>query len=115
MEDRSVGSPRRQEMKSTPKLCLLFAALAFLAAPPDPAQGQVIQSTILGTVTDPSGGVIAGATVTVKNEGTSFERAIVTDESGEYRIAGLGVGHYHASGTAAGSEAVIRASVRWHA
>ena len=55
-------------MKSTPKLCLLFAALAFLAAPPDPAQGQVIQSTILGTVTDPSGGVIAGATVTVKNE-----------------------------------------------
>ncbi|PYU87212.1 MAG: hypothetical protein DMG08_28480 [Acidobacteria bacterium] len=81
MEDRSVGSPRRQEMKSTPKLCLLFAALAFLAAPPDPAQGQAIQSTLLGTVTDATGAVVTGATVTVKNEGTNFERTMITDEN----------------------------------
>ena len=98
-------------MKSTPKLCLLFAALAFLAAPPDPAQGQVIQSTILGTVTDPSGGVIAGATVTVKNEGTSFERTMVTDESGDYRIAGLEVGSYQVSVTAQGFKTFIRSKI----
>src|SRR5437867_3933285 len=111
MEDRSVGSPRRQEMKSTPKLCLLFAALAFLAAPPDPAQGQAIQSTLLGTVTDATGAVVTGATVTVKNEGTSFERTMVTDESGDYRIAGLEVGSYQVSVTAQGFKTFIRSKI----
>src|SRR2546426_9772853 len=111
MEDRSVGSPRRQEMKSTPKLCLLFAALAFLAAPPDPAQGQAIQSTLLGTVTDPSGAVVTGATVTVKNEGTNFERTMVTDENGDYRIVGLEVGTYQVSVSAPSFKTFVRSRI----
>ena len=35
---------------------------------------QTFRGTILGTVTDPSGAVIAGAKVTVKNVGTGLER-----------------------------------------
>jgi hypothetical protein len=53
-------------------------------------RGQAIQSTILGRVTDPSGAAVAGAAVTIKNEGTNIERTMGTDENGDYRIAGLG-------------------------
>src|SRR5437867_11521310 len=93
-------------MKSTPKLCLLLATVAFLVAPPDPAQGQAIQSTLLGTVTDATGAVVTGATATVKNEGTNCERTMITDESGHYRSAGLQVGSDQARVSAHGSRPV---------
>src|SRR5438034_11619878 len=95
-------------MKSTPKLCLLLATVAFLVALPDPGQGQAIQSTLLGTVTDATGAVVIGATVTVKNEGTNFERTMVTDENGDYRIAGLEVGRYQGSVSAPGFKTFVR-------
>src|SRR6266853_1919505 len=37
--------------------------------------GQTFRGTILGTVTDPSGAVVAGATVKVRNVGTGQERS----------------------------------------
>src|SRR2546422_11434252 len=61
------------------------------------AYGQGTQSTILGSVTDSSGGAVPGATVTVKNQGTGIERSLATNESGDYRIAGLEAGMYQRS------------------
>src|SRR5437773_3067269 len=98
-------------MKSTSKVCLLLATLALLMALPDPVQGQATQSTLLGTVTDATGAVVIGATVTVKNEGTNFERTMVTDEKGDYRIAGLEVGNYQVSVTAPGFKTFVRTRV----
>src|SRR5437867_12807552 len=98
-------------MKSTSKVCLLLATLALLMALPDPVQGQATQSTLLGTVTDATGAVVIGATVTVKNEGTNFERTMVTDENGDYRIAGLEVGNYQVSVTAPGFKMFVRTMV----
>ena len=48
-------------------LCFVVMAAASLAA-------QTFRGTILGTVTDPSGAVVAGAQVAVKNTGTGQER-----------------------------------------
>ncbi|PYT84601.1 MAG: hypothetical protein DMG40_01010 [Acidobacteria bacterium] len=48
-----------------------IVALFFLAAP---LCAQVDTGAILGTVTDQSGAVIAGATVSLKNEGTKSAR-----------------------------------------
>ncbi|MEW5977076.1 MAG: TonB-dependent receptor [Acidobacteriota bacterium] len=73
---------------------------------------QAIQSTVLGTVTDPSGAVVAGANVTVKNEGTSFERTMLTDENGDYRIAGLEAGSYQVTVAMTGFKTSIRSSIR---
>ncbi|HEU0049510.1 MAG TPA: carboxypeptidase-like regulatory domain-containing protein, partial [Nitrososphaera sp.] len=95
-------------MKNFSKFCFLLTALGLLVAPADRVQGQATQSTILGIVTDPSGAVVTGATVIVKNEGTSFERTMVTNENGDYRIAGLEVGRYQVSVSAPGFKTFVR-------
>src|SRR5437764_4589280 len=75
------------------------------------AYGQGTQSTVLGSVTDSSGGAVPGATVTVKNQGTSIERSLTTNESGDYRIAGLEAGVYQVSITAQGFKSYVRTDI----
>ena len=55
------------------------------------AQGSV---TIFGTVTDASGAVVPGATITVTNVQTAFDRVTVSDANGSYAISQLPVGLY---------------------
>ena len=55
-------------MRARGVLVFVLLAVAGLSA-------QTFRGTILGTVTDPSGAVIAGAKVTVKNTGTGLERS----------------------------------------
>src|SRR5260370_33468418 len=56
--------------------------------------GQGTSGTILGTVTDPQGAVIAGVTVSVKNLDTQRQRQVVTDSNGYYRVEALPVDRY---------------------
>src|ERR1035441_385701 len=56
--------------------------------------GQTFRGTILGSVTDPSGAVVAGATVKVKNLGTGLERTTVTSADGSYSVPELPIGSY---------------------
>src|SRR5260370_3355790 len=56
--------------------------------------GQTFRGTILGIVTDPSGGVVAGATVKVKNVATGLERTTVTSGDGSYAVPELPIGTY---------------------
>jgi len=58
------------------------------------ATAQISTATLEGTVTDPTGGVVAGATVTAKNLGTQVTRSVTTGGSGEYTISNLPVAHY---------------------
>jgi hypothetical protein len=66
------------------------------------ASAQISTATLQGTVTDPTGGVVAGATVTAKNLGTQVVRSFTTDKNGEYTIPDLPVAHYSVSITAPG-------------
>lgn len=75
-------------------------AVCFLG--PEGLNGQSIQGSILGEVTDSAGATVPGATVTVRNEGTNFTRTIKTDESGGYRVGGLETGFYQVTVTASG-------------
>src|ERR1700738_3454480 len=65
---------------------ILLAALSLSA--------QTFRGTILGTVTDPSGAVIAEAKVTVKNAGTGLERTTQTSADGSYSLPELPIGTY---------------------
>ena len=56
--------------------------------------GQTISGRINGTVTDSSGAVIPGATVTITNIATNAPRTAVTDDSGFYTVTSLPVGTY---------------------
>src|SRR4051812_40613471 len=52
----------------------------------------VAQSTtgsIVGTVTDPSGALVPGATITVTDMGTNSETRTTTDQSGNYVVTPL--------------------------
>jgi hypothetical protein len=55
---------------------------------------QTQLATVCGTVTDPTGAVIAEAQVTVSSLNTGLKRAALTDTKGEYRVAGLPPGVY---------------------
>jgi hypothetical protein len=58
------------------------------------AIAQISTATLLGTVTDPSGGVVSGATVEVTNKGTGMMRSTTTSGTGEYVIPNLPAAHY---------------------
>src|SRR5579883_1215657 len=50
--------------------------------------------TLSGTVTDPSGGVVAGAQVTASEVGAGISRSAATDRQGHYAFSGMRVGEY---------------------
>jgi carboxypeptidase family protein len=56
------------------------------------AWSQSFRGTILGTVTDSSGAVVAGATVKVRNVDTGLERTTQTTPDGSYRVPELPIG-----------------------
>jgi predicted heme/steroid binding protein len=55
---------------------------------------QQITGNIRGTVTDPSGALVRGATVTARQSETGLSRMSTTDRSGNYVLLELPVGHY---------------------
>ena len=72
---------------------------------------QVNTGRILGTVTDQSGGVVAGAMVAVTNSQTGVSRNLVTDGSGEYSAPNLNPGTYTVRVTATGFQAFERQNI----
>lgn len=52
---------------------------------------------LVGTVKDPTGSVVVGATITVKNLGTSATRTATTDSTGTYTVVNLEPGNYEVS------------------
>src|SRR5579863_8361470 len=68
--------------------------LAFVLLTAVSLSAQTFRGTILGTVTDPSGAVLAGAKVTVKNVATGLERTTETSADGSYALSELPIGTY---------------------
>ena len=76
-----------------------------------PLFSQVNTGRILGTVTDQTGGVIAGAMVTVTNTETGVARNLVTDGAGEYIAPNLNAGKYSVRASTAGFQAFERQNI----
>jgi len=71
-----------------------------------PAHSQVNFGRILGSMTDPSGGALAGAMVTVTNVQTNGSRTLTTDTAGEYVAPALSPGTYAVRASASGFKTV---------
>ena len=73
------------------KFWLILGALFVLSLP---IFGQLTSGNIQGTVYDPSGATVPGATVIARNVGTGVENQTVSTSTGEYRIQNLLAGKY---------------------
>jgi hypothetical protein len=62
---------------------------------PAAAQAGAGSGTISGTVSDPTGAVLPGATVTIENPVSQFERTTKTDSSGSFRFTNVPYNSYH--------------------
>lgn len=93
------------------KLVRVLAVATALLWVSVPAFSQASQSTIQGTVTDQSGGVIAGANVTVTDVARGTARQLVTDGAGAYVAAGVTSGTYTVRIESQGFETLERSGV----
>src|SRR5580692_5348029 len=80
----------------------LFFVFGALAAVPASIAQTGNSANVTGTVTDPSGAVVAGANVTIHNPVTGFERSFTTDASGNFSFANVPFNPYHLSVSATG-------------
>lgn len=90
----------------------LFAlplALLLLAAP---ASAQTGTATVRGTVLDPQGNAVPGATVTLSNEAKKFSRAQVTNEEGGYSFVAVPPDTYRVEAEARGFKRGVTTDVR---
>jgi Carboxypeptidase regulatory-like domain len=95
-------------MRQHPRL-LLAAFLALVVSVP--AYAQKITGTLRGSVTDPTGAIIPGAKVTVKNEDTGLTRSGTTTSAGIYSFAELPVGSYRVEVEHPGFKQEVRSRV----
>jgi hypothetical protein len=75
-------------------LAALFCTQALVA--------QTVTGTITGVVTDPSGAVVAGASVLAHNTDTGVDSSVTTNAAGLYRIQFLPIGRYEVTVDAKG-------------
>ena len=77
-----------------------FLAIVLLAT--GMAWGQSQNGSVSGVITDATGAVVSGATITVTNEATGAVRSTVSTSSGDYRVEGLTPQQYTVTVTASG-------------
>jgi len=75
-------------------LALLFSALSAVVPAALNAQAS---GSLVGTVNDPAGAVVAGAEVVVRSSATGEARSVTTNEEGRFRIDNLAPGSYRVS------------------
>ncbi|MGA8540108.1 MAG: carboxypeptidase-like regulatory domain-containing protein [Terriglobales bacterium] len=69
-------------------------------------------ANLSGSISDPSGAAVSGATVTARNVDTGLSRSTVTDQTGRYQVFALPVGQYEIRVRKDGFAEGIRAGIR---
>ncbi len=91
-----------KKIGSVKRILLWLSCVGILVFGIGPLQAQVSTADVLGTVTDPSGAVVQGATVKIVNTGTEETRNVATGSDGQYTFTALQPGSYVVTVTASG-------------
>jgi hypothetical protein len=84
-------------------LVVFFLAVAFLAVNPHNLFAQTGGTGIVvGTVTDPTGAAVPGATVTLTDTATNAARTAITNDTGRYNFPNVPPGNYNITISKAG-------------
>ena len=84
-------------------LAVLAITVVLVASTSIHAQTTIATGSIQGTVTDPSGAVVSGAKVSIRNKATNQTILTATNSSGAYASGALTPGEYVVRVEAAGS------------
>lgn len=68
-------------------------------------------AAISGTVSDTSGAAVPGATIEVKNAGTSVIQSLLSDAAGRYSVPELPIGNYEVRATKPGFQTVVHSGI----
>jgi len=90
----------------------VLGLVLYLIASLSPLGAQTTAGSIVGTVTDPSGAVVAGATITITNIGTNIAVKTTTDAAGDYVATPLEVGKYSVTIEATGFKRSVRPDIQ---
>lgn len=90
----------------------MFALFVTASVVSAAAQAQATAADLTGTVVDPNGAVVSGATVTAKNIATGIERTTTSDEDGVYKLINLPPGEYEVTAEASTFKKVSVSPVR---
>jgi len=88
------------------RIALASSMLACLSV-----SAQQITGNIRGTVMDPSGAVVQGASVTARQEETGLSRSTASDRNGSYVLLELPVGHYTLKVAAKGFQEYVQQGI----
>lgn len=72
------------------------------------AYGQEFRGTIAGSVSDPNGAVVAGATVIVKNKATNVAQTVTTNDEGAFSVPFIQPGSYDVTVSSSGFKKSVR-------
>src|SRR2546429_3737378 len=102
---RSPRKGRRKIMLKRLSICAVFVLGFVLLLTAWAVKGQTGNSgSIEGVVTDPSGGVVAGATVEISYAVSGFHREATTGSDGSFKFTNVPFNSYHLAVTAGGFE-----------
>lgn len=93
----------------------LAVSLALVLALPGSVFGQSVTATtgaINGKVTDPTGGVLPGVTVTISSPAMQGVRTALTNEEGSYRFPAVPPGDYAIKYELSGFNTIVREGIR---
>lgn len=98
----------------TPLCRRMFALIVLTLTLPLLCLAQESRATLTGTISDPNGAAVSGATVTVRNLSTNEDKNITTSEDGSYTVTSLLPGTYSVTVEAQGFKRVVNESLELH-
>jgi hypothetical protein len=111
MRDVQLGKKKPEPCVTFRFSFILAVGCLFVLLAITPRSQAQVSAAISGRVTDPTGAVVSGATVTANNLETLAARTTVTDEAGRYSILSLAVGEYEVEISKQGFQEGIRAGI----
>ncbi len=82
--------------------------MALCLSAPVPSYAQSSSGTVRGSVLDPSGAAIPGATVEIQNPVSHYMQTAQTDDQGNFELKNIPYNNYHLSANASGFQAATQ-------
>src|SRR5215207_3761056 len=99
-------------MRHVLRLAFALTVAIALCAVPSTAAAQAVSGTLLGNITDSSGGAVPGATISATEAETGVARTAVSNESGRYIFSSLVNGRYTVTAELQGFKKVVHQNIK---